>query len=140
MIFLAEDEDTSTKEMSLNNGAGMQLRLQQLATCAIVQQDYEAEVCERCRLYVPHDLMLMRTLWMALALFIVITEVYFCGFICKIRQRVLVLHMWTMWSAYLTTCTCEKEGEVWKTEEGKTGRREMYVCVCVREREGEREN
>lgn len=30
-------------------------------------------------LYVPHDLMLMKRLWMAPALFIVITDVCVCG-------------------------------------------------------------
>lgn len=33
LIFLDEDEDTSTEEMSLNNRAGMLLRLLQSATC-----------------------------------------------------------------------------------------------------------
>lgn len=36
LIFLDEDEDSSLEEMSLNNRAGMLIRLPQMATCVIV--------------------------------------------------------------------------------------------------------
>lgn len=63
LIFLDEDEDTCTEEMSLNNRAGMLLQLLQSATCVTVQRgEEEEEVCELCVLYVPHDLMLMKRL------------------------------------------------------------------------------
>ena len=77
LVFLDEDEDTSTEEMSLNNRAGMHS-----GCCsqppALEYSGGEEEVCERYVLYVPHDLMLMKRLWMAPALFIVITEVCVC--------------------------------------------------------------
>lgn len=36
LIFLDEGEDSSLEEMSLNNRAGMLIRLPQMATCVIV--------------------------------------------------------------------------------------------------------
>lgn len=43
-----------------------------------------------------------------------------------------MLHMWPFWSAYFTACTCDEEGEVWKTEQDVLRGREGDVCVCVR--------
>lgn len=66
VIFPDEGEGPSMKEMSLDNRAGMQLQLQHMATCALMQ-----EVCEQRGLYMLHELMLMNRLWMAPPLFIV---------------------------------------------------------------------
>ena len=79
--------------------------------------------------------------WMAPALFIVITEVYVCVCVCVCAHVCRhIQHMWIIDSAYFTACTCDKEGEVWKTEERKTGRggggREE--CASGRERGWER--
>lgn len=94
-------------------------------------------MCEQCVLYVPHDLILMKRLRMAPALFIVISEVcvylrvYLCVFayMCEAGQRSYAAHVDGL-SAYFTARTCDKEGEVWKTEESKRGRA-GDVCVCV---------